>query len=189
MSFYEKRDKKIQKKKDGKNAKKEGGKNMKKKEAMVILILLIVTIVLVVVGVMTKNNNTGTQTANGDKSQTAGNTNEEETKDKNVVYLDDGTRVNRSEKVIKDRSMDGLKFTDIQLTEKDSKTSLILNVTNTSSETMKNVVYNAKALDSKGNETIAFSIFVAEIGAGETKQASASSMGDYANAYELRIEK
>lgn len=165
---------------------------MKKKEKMVILVLLIITIALIAVGVVTRNNkNTQTANNNPNKSNSSQNAGGEiqNLDEENVVTLDDGTRLNTSKELKKEKTIDGMKITEIQLTEKANMTVLLANLTNTSNETKGGYVADITLLDKEGNELTTLHPYIDELAAGESTQLNASTSLDFANAYNFRIEK
>ncbi len=159
---------------------------MKKKEKVVILVLLVITIALVVLGIVTKNDK-ATQTAKVDNKQS--NTEEEESLDEeHVVTLEDGTRLSTSKALKKEKSFDGIKVTDIQLTEKKNKTVLLGTLTNTANTKKGGYYVNVVLKDEEGNALKSLRTYINELEAGETTQLNTQVTLDYANAYDFSVE-
>ena len=150
---------------------------MKKKEAIFILILIAIVVAIIVMGAVRKNKAKGNN-ANGNQGENK----------VNYEVLEDGTKLNKSSKVNEDKTYNGLKFSNIQLTENGNLTSLIADVTNTTSTatsdfTMVDLTFYDEAGTSLGS-TIGL---IKPLAAGETTQLNASLTLDYANAYDLKI--
>ncbi len=158
---------------------------MKKKEKLVILVLLIITIALVVVGIVTKNDK-ATQTAKVDNKQS--NTEEASLDEEHVVTLEDGTRLSTSKALKKTKSFDGIKVTDIQLTEKKNKTVLLGTLTNTANTKKGGYYVNVVLKDEEGNALKSLRTYINELEAGETTQLNTQVTLDYANAYDFSVE-
>lgn len=150
---------------------------MKKKEAIFILILIAIVVAIIVMGAVRKNKAKGNN-ANGNQGENK----------VNYEVLEDGTKLNKSSKVNEDKTYNGLKFSNIQLTENGNLTSLIADVTNTTSTatsdfTMVDLTFYDESCNSLGS-TIGL---IKPLAAGETTQLNASLTLDYANAYDLKI--
>ena len=147
---------------------------MKKKEAIFILFLIAIVVAIIVMGAV-KNNK-------GKKS------NEKEGENKvNYEVLEDGTKLNKSSKVNEDKTY-RLKFSNIQLTENGDLTSLVADVTNTTSTATSDfTMVDLTFYDEAGNSLGSTIGLIKPLAAGETTQLNASLTLDYANAYDLKI--
>ena len=148
---------------------------MKKKEAIFILFLIAIVVAIIVMGAV-KNNK-------GKKA------NEKEGENKvNYEVLEDGTKLNKSSKVNEDKTYNGLKFSNIQLTENGDLTSLVADVTNTTSTATSDfTMVDLTFYDESGNSLGSTIGLIKPLAAGETTQLNASLTLDYANAYDLKI--
>lgn len=104
-----------------------------------------------------------------------------------VDVLEDGTKLNNSTKLNQTKIYNGLKFTNVQLTEKDSKTELIADVINESGNDVDVMLFNIILYDKNGNEIVKLGGITSPMKAGEKTQFSTSSTLDYANAYDFKI--
>ena len=161
---------------------------MKKKEKLVVLVLLIITMALVVVGIVTKKTN-DTQIANNNKN----NSSEEEeipsADDKNAIILEDGTRLNTSSVLNKDKTLDGITYSDIQLIEKDSVSELLTKATNTTNEVKGGYKVKLTFLDENNEEIVSVNGNISELKPGESTKFQTNATFDLANSYDFRIEK
>lgn len=163
----------------GKKAQK--GK-MGKSEKRLIVILAIITIVVIVIAIVVSNNkNTENRTTKIIDTPSQ----EEEF----VSQLDDGTRLNTSDKLHETKTIDGMEITDFQLTEKDNVTLLLGTVKNTSSTTQGGYPVDVKIVDQQGNEIITIVAYIGSLEPGESTQFNTSATFDYANAYDFSITK
>ena len=106
-----------------------------------------------------------------------------------VNVLEDGTRLNKSDKLHEKKEFDGMEITDFQLTEKENVTLLLGTITNTSNEKKGGYPVNIKVVDKQGNEIITVAAFFGELEPGQSTQLSTSATFDYANAYDFSITK
>lgn len=139
---------------------------------LTLVVIVILVIALIVINV-TKKPNTQAQntTQNG----------------QNYVEGTDGTKVNNSEDLNKDKVAEGIKVESPKLVYTNGATRLTANVTNTSTET-KNVSLKIIFLDDKG-ATIAESVgYVGSILPNETRQLDSTITTDVANAKDIRFE-
>lgn len=145
---------------------------MRKNEKILIFVLLaILVIVLIVVNVNKKG-----------KDNSGNNTTE-----KYVEVLEDGTKLNTSNKLSKTKKINGLEITNIQLTTKDGMTVLLADVKNTTSSYKDMTSVTVKILDKSGKELTSLKGLIAPLEAGETTQLNIGVTSDYANAYDFEI--
>ena len=150
---------------------------MKKKEAIFILILIAIVVAIIVMGAVRKNKAKGNN-ANGNQGENK----------VNYEVLEDGTKLNKSSKVNEDKTYNGLKFSNIQLTENGDLTSLVADVTNTTSTATSDfTMVDLTFYDESGNSLGSTIGLIKPLAAGETTQLNASLTLDYANAYDLKI--
>ena len=162
---------------------KKGQKGkMGKNEKRIIVILAIITIIVIIVAVVLKNNKKGenkvTETIDTPQPQ-----------EEFVNQLDDGTRLNTSDKLHETKTVDGLEITNFQLTEKDNVTLLLGTVTNTSDTKKGGYPVDVKIVDRQGNEIITIVAFIGSLEPGQSTQFNTSATFDYANAYDFSITK
>lgn len=149
---------------------------MKKKEKQMIAILVAITIVVIIIAIVLNK---------GKKEKV-----EEENiavTEEFVDVLEDGTRLNTSNKLQETKKIDGMEITNFQLTEKDNITVLLGTVTNVSDTTKGGYPVNAKVIDKQGYEIITIDAFLGPLEPGKSTQFSTSATFDYANAYDFII--
>lgn len=159
---------------------------MKKSEIKPIFILTIIAILILAVILIARNNNAKKSAQNEQSSE------ENTVEEKYVQVLNDGTKLNDSEKLNKDRSFEGqsdIELSNIQLTSKDGITNLLCDVKNNSSTPLKLQEVYVILRDENGNEIDRIPSILEDIQPGETKQFSTFVTADYANAYDFTMIK
>ena len=158
---------------------------MKKEEKLMIGILILILIVVLILGiVMSINKNK--KNDNIDEGKIAG---ENASVEEFVKVLDDGTKLNTSDKLKEKKTIDGMEITDLQLTMNGNVSLLLGKITNTSSTTKGGYPINITVLDKKENEIITIKAYIKELDAGESTELNTSATFDYANAYDIKISK
>ena len=151
---------------------------MKKSEIKMIVIILIVG--LIVIGVML-----ATRWTNKKGEETT------ETEESYTEVLEDGTRINTSEKTKKTKTVEGLEISNLQITEKDNVTIMLGTITNKSTETKEDITLKIKILDRNGKEITTVENYIGKLEVGKSTQLNTSTTYDYADMYdyEVTIEK
>lgn len=108
-------------------------------------------------------------------------------KEEYVEELEDGTKVNTSEKLAETKTYNGLEFTNIKLSNSSSVTNLYAEVKNTTSNDMSEQLIDINILDKEGNIITTFGGTIAALKAGETTTLNAGIVSNYANAYDIEI--
>ena len=156
---------------------------MKKKEKRMILILLVILIIAIVIFVVSKNaNKRNNANENGSTTQQE-NTEPEEF----VQVLEDGTKLNTSTELNKEKQVGNYKFENMQLTTQDNQTVLLADVTNTGSNKTDIQLVDVTLLDKDGNEIITVGGIISQLEPGEKTQFNTSMTLDYANTYDFKI--
>lgn len=140
---------------------------MKQKKIMIIAVALIIIIAIIAVIVAVSS--------------------PEEESEEYVEVLEDGTKVNTSEKLSETKTYNGLEFTNIKFTNSSSVTNLSASVTNTTTENMDSQLIGINVLDESGNVITSFTGTVEALEAGETTTINAGIAANYANAYNIEI--
>lgn len=151
---------------------------MKKNEKRMILILLVVLIIAIIAFVSSKNSKKGNKVEN---------TTEENNTEKYVQVLEDGTKLNTSEKLSKTKQVGTYKFENMQLTEQGSQTVLLADVTNTGNTATNIQLVNVTLLDENGKEITTIGGIISPLQPGAKTQFNASMTLDYANTYDFKI--
>lgn len=153
---------------------------MKKNEKRMILILLIVLVIAIVLFAISKNTN------NEEKNITENVAEENNIVEEHVQILEDGTKLNISEQLKKEKQVGVYKFENIQLTEQDSQTVLLADVTNTSEKETDVQIVDVTLLDKNGQEIITVGGIIEGLAPGEKTQFNTSMTLDYANTYDFK---
>ena len=160
-------------------------KTMRKSKKRLIIILIIITIVVTSIYFVINNKNKKEQLEeNKNETQQVQKENQE-----NIEILEDGTKLNISKKIKETKKVDGLEFSEIEITEKDNVTVILANVKNPTKETKKDYILDIKALDKNGNEITSLSGYIGEIKPNETISFTTSATFDFANVYDIVITK
>lgn len=149
---------------------------MKKNEKIGILILIGVAIVIISILV-----------ARSGKKEEIGE--ENTVKEEFVDVLEDGTRLNTSDKLHETKKFEGMEITDFQLTENNNVSLLLGTITNTSNGVVGGYPVRIKVVDKEGNEIITVEAYIGELEPGQSTQLNTSATFDYANAYDFSISK
>ena len=156
---------------------------MKKKEKRMILILLVILIIAIVIFVVRKNTNKKINTNENTSTTQLENTEPEEF----VQVQEDGTKLNTSTELNKEKQVGNYKFENMQLTTQDNQTVLLADVTNTGSNKTDIQLVDVTLLDKDGNEIITVGGIISQLEPGEKTQFNTSMTLDYANTYDFKI--
>ena len=156
---------------------------MKKKEKRMILILLVILIIAIVIFVVSKNVNKGNNVNENGSTTQQENTEPEEF----VQVQEDGTKLNTSTELKKEKQVGNYKFENMQLTTQDNQTVLLADVTNTGSNKTDIQLVDVTLLDKDGNEIITIGGIISQLEPGEKTQFNTSMTLDYANTYDFKI--
>lgn len=167
---------------------------MKKSEKQMILVLIIVAVIIIAVLVNVRNSrqekvvdnstgNTGTSVqTNPNKSGVT------ETTEEFVERLEDGTKLNVSEKLAQTKKVGNYEISNIQITEKNGESRLIADVKNTSNAKIGMKFAKLVLLDKEGKEITSTDAIIGDVEAGQTVQLIASVTTDFSNAYDFSIQ-
>ena len=151
---------------------------MKKKEKKMILIIIVVGII-VVGGIFLLTRPKTENNANGAE--------ENKVVEEFVQVLEDGTKLNTSTKLSETKTINGLEIGNIQLTNQNNQSVLLADVKNNSGKDTEVMLIDIILLDKNGQELGKAGGIIGDLKAGETTQLNASTMIDYANAYDFRL--
>lgn len=150
---------------------------MKKNEIIFVGVLIIIAVAIIFV-ITRGNKNDGNAKDNQTKTE------------ENYNVLIDGTKLNKSDKIKDDRTYNGLKFSNFQLTEKNGKTTLLADVTNTTSSDISGFTTVDITFYDKSNKEMGKVVgLIAPLKASATTELNANLTFDCANAYDLKITK
>ena len=153
---------------------------MKKKEKRMILILILVAIIIVVGLLMLtkKKDNKPAEVAQQDQPE-----------EKYVEVLEDGTKLNNSNKLHETKKIGDLEVTGIQLTHQNGISVVLANVVNTGSQDVDLTEVVLTLYDDQNNVLETLDGLISPVKAGESVQLNMGISADYANAYDFTIVK
>lgn len=155
---------------------------MKKKEKKMIAILVAITVVVIMIAIWMTNSKEPKEEVKRQEAKV-------ESTEENIEVLEDGTRLNTSNKLKETKKINGMEISNFQLTEKDNVTLLLGTVTNTSSTKQGGYPVNVKIMDEQGNEMITVGAYLGELEPGESTQFNTSATFDCVNAYDFSISQ
>lgn len=158
---------------------------MSKKEKQVIGVLIGIAVIAIIVVLIASGKNK--EDENIVNNETVENNTVEE--EKYVEVLENGTKLNTSEKLKETKEIDGMEISNMQLTEEGNITKLLGTITNNSNTTKGNYEINIKLIDENGKELTTLVGYIGELEPGESTQLSTSTTFDYANTYDVEITK
>lgn len=158
---------------------------MKRNKKIITTLVIIVVVIVGVILVLEKLSNNQEDKGNQYKNEQEENKNDE----KYVEKLDDGTKLNISNKLNETKSLDGLEISNIQLTYKNGMSVILADVRNTTNQDIKLTPINLKLYDEQGNVLESLEGLISEVKAGEKTQLNIGVSNDFANAYDFSIEK
>lgn len=154
---------------------------MKKSEKKFILILIIVGIVIIAI---LFNIRKAKQKQTIENQSVEGNATVEEF----VEVLEDGTKLNVSDKLSETKTFGNYEVSNIQLTENDGQSLILADVKNIGDTKLEVVLIDITLLDKEGNEIITTNGIIGDIEPGATTQLNTSATTDFANAYDFSIK-
>lgn len=169
------------------------------------ILLIIFVIILVIVVVMLSSNKNETENKKQESQQISTNTSIIKDKDDNnnnsssqtsnlgptpeefVEKLNDGTKVNTSEKVKQTKKISNFEITDINLTTSNGISTMIATVKNIGSDKTEEKKLTIQILDKEGNVITNFLGVINPIDPGATTTLNASITADVSNAYDFKL--
>ena len=148
----------------------------------IIIIVVIIAVTALAVFMIMKKGGTGVAQGNNTAENQA-------TAEEFVKVLDNGTKLNISSKLSETKVVEGLEISNFQLTESGSQTVLLGKIKNNGSEARGGFEAAVTMLDKQGNEIVKLIAYIPQVKPGEEQQLNVSSTLDYANAYDIKIEK
>ena len=105
-----------------------------------------------------------------------------------VQILQDGSKLNKSEELLKEKKLDELEISNIQLKETGGITTLLADVKNNTNHEIQERDVTIEVLDKQGNVITKLNGTIDTVEAGGKVQLNMSVTGDVANAYDFRIK-
>ncbi|MCI9366648.1 MAG: hypothetical protein HFJ54_09300 [Clostridia bacterium] len=156
-------------------------KNKKIITTLVVTVIVIVGVILILEKLSNNQENKGNQYKNDQE--------ENKIVEKYVKELEDGTKINISNKLNETKSLDGLEISNIQLTYKNGISVILADVRNTTNQDIELTPINLKLYDEQGNILETLDGLISKIKATEKTQLNIGVSNDFANAYDFTIEK
>lgn len=147
---------------------------MKKK--VWILIIAIILVVAIVAGVKSR------------KKETTNNANQGASEEKYVEVLEDGTKVNKSNKLSEAKKVGNFEISDIKLSDKQGLSTLTATAKNTSSTKTKLCELEITLVDDQKNTLGKIKGMLMPVEPGQTTKLTTQVTDDYANAYDFSVE-
>lgn len=152
---------------------------MKDNEKRMILILVIIVAIIIIALLIWRN------ASNKEQPQEEQNTITE----KYVDVLEDGTKLNKSNKLKETKKLDGLEISNIQLTYRNGIAVVLGDVKNTTNNDIGLTEIELTLYDEQNNVLEKIEGLISPVKAGETVQLNAGVSADYANAYDFSVVK
>ena len=167
---------------------------MKKEKNLFLKIVLIAIIVGIIVFIImnivkSKNSKEGVGQNNQKQNSESQQVEENAVKEEFVQQTDDGTKVNVGSKITDDKDVNGLKFTNVQLTEKNNQSTLLADVENATGKDIKDYTnLGITFLTKDGQEIITIKGILPPLKSGDKTQFNTGLTQDVANAYDIKIK-
>lgn len=167
---------------------------MKKEKNLFLKIVLIAIIVGIIVFIImnivkSKNSKEGVGQNNQKQNSESQQVEENAVKEEFVQQTDDGTKVNVGSKITDDKDVNGLKFTNVQLTEKNNQSTLLADVENTTGKNLTDYTnLDITFLTKDGQEIITVKGILPPLKSGDKTQFNTGLTQDVANAYDIKIK-
>lgn len=150
---------------------------MKKSEKKWIMLLIGISLVIILI--------IGLSLQGGKKEEEK---TEEVNEEKYTTELSDGTKINTSEELNKEKIYGNLKIDKIQYTEQEGMSVLLTDVTNTGSTKHEMEIVKITIIGENDEIITEINAIIEEIEPGETVQLNASITADVSNAKDFKIE-
>lgn len=163
---------------------------MKKSERRMILVLILVAVIVIAVLVSVRNKNNNTDDVvddNGSVAENGGETPNEEVGEF-VEVLDDGTKMNTSDKLAETKTFSNYEVSNIQLTESNGQSLILADVKNIGTTKADVVLIDITLLDKEGQEIVTIGGIIGDVEPGQTVQLNSSATTDFSNAYDFTIK-
>lgn len=167
---------------------------MKKEKNLFLKIVLIAIIVGIIVFIImnivkSKNSKEGVGQNNQKQNSESQQVEENAVKEEFVQQTDDGTKVNVGSKITDDKDVNGLKFTNVQLTEKNNQSTLLADVENATGKNLTDYTnLDITFLTKDGQEIITVKGILPPLKSGDKTQFNTGLTQDVANAYDIKIK-
>ena len=164
------------------------GKNLFLKIVLIAIIVGIIVFIIMNI-VKSKNSKEGVGQNNQKQNSESQQVEENAVKEEFVQQTDDGTKVNVGSKITEDKDVNGLKFTNVQLTEKNNQSTLLADVENATGKDLTDYTnLDITFLTKDGQEIITVKGILPPLKSGDKTQFNTGLTQDVANAYDIKIK-
>ena len=150
---------------------------MKKK---IIIGAIVIILVIIIISLINKKEETP-------QNEQANLPVEEKVYEEFVEVLEDGTKLNISEELNKEKYLGELSFNNIQLTNAKGQSVLLADVTNTGTDESSLKTVDIIILDKNLEEIGRVGGIIVPLQPGQSTQFNSGTQSDYANAYDFKI--
>lgn len=159
-----------------------------------IIITLLVIIAIIIAGIIIYKNNKKTEQEQGKRQEET--TQQEQTEQIGLIdmnntenaKIENGVKQNTSANILKDRDLNGIAITEIQLNAQEGISHFTATVKNNASTDFAGGVAKITFTNKDGSVYAEMEVYIPEMKAGATNAIDASTTADIANAYDFSIE-
>lgn len=153
---------------------------MEKKKVLigVLIVILVVLAIIMVVGNKKEKN-----------EENLSRREEKNIVQENVKELENGTKVNTSEELAKNKTLEGLEITNMQLKENGGISKLVADVKNPTQQDKESMKVKVEILDETGKTVVTLKGKIDPVKAGKTVKLNMAVTADVVNAHDFRITK
>ncbi len=156
-------------------------KNKKIITTLVVIVVVIVGVILILEKLSNNQENKGNQYENEQE--------ENELVEKYVEELDDGRKINISNKLKETKKLEGLEISNIQLTYENNQSIILANIENKSKEDVEMMLIEVILYDDEENEIDRLNGLISNLKKGKTTQLNIGTQNDCVNAYDFSVKK
>ena len=153
------------------------------KQKKIVIIGLLIGVVLIAGIIIAVNSGRNTNEDKDKKLQ-----NESINEEKYTQIFEDGTKINRSNKLKETKKIEGLEITESQLTYRNGTSKFIAKVTNTKKEDIGITPIEITLYDNQNKELEKIEGIISPIKAGQSIELNVGISKDYADAYDYSIK-
>lgn len=103
--------------------------------------------------------------------------------------LENGVKLNTSEKLLQNKKFEQFKITNIKITRENALSTISISIENTGKEPNKGVPINIKFVDNHNKEINTVVAYIPELKSGETRDIDILSTEDISEAYNFKITR
>lgn len=159
---------------------------LRREKGITLIALILGVIVIIAIGILIGNIG-----KKKEKEESPVSIDEEvqEEKEEYVYHMEDGSKLNVSEEMQKEKKVGNLKITNIQLKETKGITTLLADIENTGKTDTEEKILKIDILDKRGNNITTLRAPIDKIKAGEKIQLNTGVTGDVSNAYNFKVRE